>query len=183
MKKQEGATAVAQSRSRKRVWIAGILAIAALLIVGFFYWFTHNYAQEAAGSLEAALAKEGAVKKCNIGDNGLGPDNRSPWYSVIYEIPDNQDSAVGLVKRAASASGFSLVEEYPNINREDNRFLSDSSSKKSGYFGLQSGKQKLSVTVLGSKEYDPNASFCSVKSSSDKSKTTITLQLTLPDYK
>jgi hypothetical protein len=171
------------SKGIKKLWIAGSLAVVALLIVGLFYWLTHNYAQEAASSFEAALAKEGAIKKCDIGSNGLGPDDRTPWYSAIYEIPAGQEPAISLVKQAASASGFSLTEEYPNINREDNRFLGDSSSKASGYFGLKSGKQQLSVTVFGSKEYDPSARFCSAKNSSDSSKTTINLQLSLPDYR
>lgn len=169
---------------KKRLYIDLVIVAVIVGIIGFIYfWFTYNYAQDALGPIEAAMAKEGATKVCARGDNGHGPDNQKPWADAIYQVPGSHQQATETVRRAASAAGFSLVVDYPPINREDNSFYIDKTSKKSNYLGLGSGNVELLVEVYGS-SVPADGNQCGVQSSANapKDKTAVEVQINLPSF-
>jgi hypothetical protein len=160
--------------------------MAIIVVLGLIFLFTYNYAQAAAGGMESALAKEGAAKVCDRGDNGHGPDNSSPWYYAIYRVPGDHEHATNLIRKAAANAGFSLKEEFPPINREDNKFYADRSSKKSNYLWLKPGNIELSAEVYGSSIPASNngGDFCTLDKSSNPptDKTTVSISIGLPSF-
>ena len=160
-----------------------VLVLAGLLSLFVYNSFFRDLAKEAAAPLEKNLTSMGAVKKCDSGSPGLGPDNRAPWYSAIYEAPKDQEATISLIQQAAKDNGFSATEIHPNINVLDNRFFEDATSKKSMNSSLKDGNVKLNIEVFGSKEHNAGDQFCTVKDSNNKSKTTFSVQISLPEYK
>lgn len=155
------------------------------MIVGIGAFFLlHNYAQDAAQPVEAALIKEGAVKQCGRGDNGQGPDNRSPWYYAILEVPGNRQQAADTVHQAARESGFTLTNGPYPPNPKDNQFFSDKTSKASNYLGLKSGPVGLSVEVYGSGTYAGAGKLCTVEDNvnSPTNMTTVMITIGLPSF-
>lgn len=108
-----------QTNYTKRSWLwVGIASIIALIIGGFTFIFLlmiYGYAADALGPIESALTKEGATKACSRGDDGLGPDNRKPWANAYYQVPGNMQQATDIVRRAASAAGYTLTVDNPNV--------------------------------------------------------------------
>lgn len=169
-------------------WLGWLgIGILTLIICGavFIYLLVfHNYAQDALVPIESALTKEGATKACGRGDNGLGPDNRTPRAVVVYQVPGNQQQATDTVRHAASAAGYSLTEYNPDVyNPEGRKFYEDKTSEKSTYWGLKPGNVELSVEVYGS-SFPTGDGSCGVQSSPNAPdyKTRVQIQISLPSF-
>lgn len=75
-----------------------------------------NPAYTAAKPIETALLKQGAVKKCETGDPGLGPDNDEPWYEAYYEVQGKKAQAVAIIE--STLNQIISRNSYPNMQRE-----------------------------------------------------------------
>ncbi|HWZ66114.1 MAG TPA: hypothetical protein VNX65_04995, partial [Patescibacteria group bacterium] len=67
-----------------------------------------NVAKDVAMPLDRDLVSHSAVKNCESGDGGHGPDNTQPWYGSTYELPVGRTEAIALINDIASKHGFKL---------------------------------------------------------------------------
>lgn len=81
----------------------------ALLIVAIVLYVGYNPAKESAKPIEAALVQAGAVKKCETGSPGKGPDSSSPWYQASYEVYGDTNATISLLYTVAQKNGHSLT--------------------------------------------------------------------------
>lgn len=171
-------TSGASTGSRTKLTITALITLAVLALIAalVIWWFTHNYAQDAAKPLETVLANGGAVKICGSGDPGRGPDNYAPNYAAQYELTGSKDDAVKLITRAAANNGYTLSHQrspYPYID-----FYVDSTGKPSVYPGFSNGSVTLRFSVYGAGE---KKLYCgSQPLRSDATHTAISLGVELP---
>ncbi len=170
----------AKSVSKRKIDIIVAVLVCVVAVVGLsVWWFAHNYAKDAARPLEVALSNGGAVKVCDSGDPGRGPDNYAPNYAALYEFAGHKEDAAKLVREAATHEGYSLISQqspYSYIS-----WYVDSSTKKSNYSGFSNGNVAIRFSVYGAGE---KKLYCNSKPlQSDETHTAISLEVVLPSSK
>ncbi len=162
------------------VIVAAIVAV--VLGLGFF-WLTNNYAHDDAGSLESALTTAGAVKQCDRGDAGRGPDNYSPWYNAIYTVTGDRAAATDLVRKAAQQAGLDLVDKTDS-NPLYGQYFQGIASKKSTHNDLKSGEATYSALVYKTRAFVAanDKKYCTTTEQSNPSSsiTTVLISVGLP---
>lgn len=156
-------------------WVLIPVALIALIV----YWFTHNYAQDAAEPIETVLANGGAVKMCGSGDPGRGPDNNTPHYEVLYEFSGTKDDAIKLITKAATMNGYTLT--YQQSPYAYILWYSDETGKKSHYPGFSNGNVRIGFILYGDGEKKLHCGQQPLRS--DATHTAISLGVSLPSAK
>jgi hypothetical protein len=97
-----------------------LLLAAAYVILGEFH---DNKAQDAVAPLEQRLQAVGGQKLCSSGFAGYGllSDADTPWYRVIYRVPD-WATAKKTFSEGATSIGYPLI----SIKRDDGSKLDES---------------------------------------------------------
>ena len=110
-----------QNSRRTRAFVSWSIVVGSILTVGalsvlavglgmYLHTVFANPADTAIKPFAAALEKDGGKRVCGAGDAGLGPDNRVPWATVYYLVPDGADIA-GDLRTTADAEGYALQPE------------------------------------------------------------------------
>jgi hypothetical protein len=121
---------------------------------------------------------------CSRGDSGRGPDNREPWYGVVFEIKDDVESAKTLIKTSLTGDGFS--ESSFSFDQQYKEWTIANASKPSSYSSLSEGQVKFSATVYEQKHYDAanDKNFCTLSGQGKiQGVTTFAIGVNLPEYK
>ncbi|MGD8373232.1 MAG: hypothetical protein PVI21_00010 [Candidatus Woesebacteria bacterium] len=166
-----------------------ILSILIILLTGLTYLFnrlSNNLAENVARPIEKSLVEAGAVKMCSGGDAGHGPDNFSPWYNAYYSINKPENEAIFIIKEAAQDNGYVFSEDFPNINREDDRFFVNIAWTLNPYKKLEEGEIELSARTYGNSIYDNDSQLCDIPGESLprlNSMTYFNIGVSLPEYK
>jgi hypothetical protein len=137
-----------KTKSRTRVILVPLLVFAAVVAIAaglLYFFFLHNYAEDAARPIENALTRNGAVKVCSSGDAGRGPDNTQPHYGAQFQLNVNKNEATQLVTKIAKDNGFNLGQRDSAYEYIDQ--YSDNTSKKSTYPGFDRRNIELGVTI------------------------------------
>jgi hypothetical protein len=87
--------------------VLGTVAVvgAVALLVATIHLFDPNTAEELAAPTRDAYVDRGARLLCDSGDSGHGPDNLTPWYSAVLDVPTSVD-VDATAERALRAAGF-----------------------------------------------------------------------------
>ncbi len=142
-----------------------------------------NYAQETAKPLEQALKKAGAIKMCESGDAGRGPDNTAPWYYAIYELDGDRQKSADTLMTAVHTGGYQLTSQPSDSNSVN---YIDNVTKQSPYSDLRQGNVGLSVEIFNTNNvYDKGSHTCSIKKTdkSNDGETFTRITLSLPEFK
>lgn len=169
--------------------VVGVLAIICLVWGGVALYGAYNtkkaaaseanYAEETAKPLEAALALNGATKKCGYGDAGRGTDNKSPGYQAVFETGLTMDGAAALVTKVAADNGFKLSQQKSPYDYID--WYSDLSSRNSTYSDLEAGQIRLAVNLYSGG--DNLGCTDGTKVTYDANRAAILMSVTLPAFK
>lgn len=145
-----------QKTTKLQTWITAVSIVVGVVLFGGMTWGaitvytllfpqTQNYAKEVAGPIENALISIGAVKKCEFGDPGQGPDNTQPWYEARFLLNRGKTEATDQILRVAKENGYNLnYVQSPTSNID---WYSDNNSRKSSYPELQDGNVTLSASI------------------------------------
>jgi hypothetical protein len=87
-----------------------VLVIVLLVVLAVYALggFRDNVAQDALNPITNSIVAAGGHEICDEGDAGYGPDNREPWYKVLYAVPDAASARTALFA-AAAAHGYALT--------------------------------------------------------------------------
>lgn len=194
MKTPTNATTV--GTNKRLIAIVAVVAVAAvtLIVVALNTKnLTTNYAEEIANPLERGLTAAGGIKKCAVGSSGrteLSGSNRTPWYQVYFELPQNREEAKAIVVRIAADNGYDLTQATPqkrgSVPAADpylDDWLYNTSEKKSPYTDLETGDVTLFTQVINT----PNTYTCnngdSVKIDAGEGVSTVRWDVRLPSFK
>lgn len=75
--------------------------------------FPSNAAEAERKPFDAALETAGGTKLCSNGDGGYGWDNRVPWSTAYYLVPNAGEISDDL-KRTATGHGYALTPAAPS---------------------------------------------------------------------
>ena len=155
------------------------MAVTAIAAVYIYNNYLINYAKNEAQPIEKALIKAGAVKKCEKGDGGHGPDNFRPWYNATFETTINKDKAKKLIEQIAIEHGYDLTytqhPAYPEISGYSGQFR-----KQSTYGELENGPIEIGLSLYS------GGSHLGCRDNSihyDEENIAIVISLGLPEYK
>jgi|GEM_PF-3789905 len=98
--------------------ITGLLVSAAVSLL-FYFKTLQNPAYTATKPIEAALLKQGAIKKCETGDPGRGPDNNEPWYEAYYIAGGTKEDTMALLRSLSGKGNGPLFKETGYDKNED----------------------------------------------------------------
>lgn len=175
---------------KRNIWLVAI--VVGVVFVALAAWYLYstflvNYAKNEAQPIEKALIKAGAMKKCETGDGGHGPDNFQPWYKGYFEINRTEEEAIRIAKQTASEAGYSLtqatLENRGPVGVAD-QFISkwyyDNTSKQNPYSQLEEGGILLFMTVNA----DGTASSCGGRDSLiDETHSVIKVDVSMPGHR
>lgn len=167
----------------KAILTISIVLILISIPIYLYSQYTHNLAKDVATPIKQSLVKAGAVKKYERDDPGHGPDNFQPWYDADFVAP--KTDVISIIQKAAQENGYNLVEDFPDINRADNRFFVDTAKKSSPYAQLQEGKIDMQVTIYGEQGGGECTSEkgCDTIGKLSKDQVLFRLSINLPYYK
>lgn len=146
-----------------------------------------NLAAEVTTPLEEELVDAGAQKVCDGGDNGLGTDNKAPYYRSYLEFSRPTPDATTQATKAASDNGYKLIHANP----ENRSFLGgvadiyiykwyfDDSSKRNPYSNLKNGNVHLAIVIEEAGSENP----CNSSTKVPEGHTFIGIEVQLPEYK
>lgn len=90
-----------------------VTVIAVLTAVGMVHPFASNAADAELKPFDATLEEAGGTKLCSNGDGGYGWDNRVPWSTTYYLVPDAGGISDDL-RRTAAGRGYALTPTAPS---------------------------------------------------------------------
>lgn len=96
------------TKPMSRMVVLSLIFVVVLALAWLAQSYFSNYAEKAAKPLESSLVKAGAVKQCDAGDPGRGPDNTEPWYSASFELGQSRENAIKTINKIAADNGYDL---------------------------------------------------------------------------
>lgn len=141
-----------------------------------------NVAKDVALPLDRDLVSRGAIKNCEGGDSGHGPDNIQPWYVASYILPVGRSEAINIINEVAAKHGFNLIhatkKDQAALNGMADIYLDDT------YFDHTSNPTHVSPGPIYLRFTVPKkALYCSdthTSSRSDATHTALDLEVTNP---